>query len=204
VSSNWLERKAGKGAIEMGFSLGRLDEMAEAAARADAIAERQVAQRGAPAALTPRFVTGVATQSDGRVCAFVTFTPIYGVQTTPPSDSGNKGQGWALDLMRKLPDAPPGVIELILVRAIERFQKCGAEVVSLGAVALADMNQEMTGSQRQIASFMAEHLRMLETHRSLLRFKQKFHPQWESRYVVASSTLALPKVALAILKAHLS
>lgn len=204
VSSSWLERKAGKGATEMGFSLGRLDEMAEAAARADAIAERQAAQRGVPAALTPRFVTGVATQSDGRVCAFVTFTPIYGVQTTPPLDSGNKGQGWALDLMRKLPDAPPGVIELILVRAIERFQKCGAEVVSLGAVALADMNQEMTGSQRQIASFMAEHLRMLETHRSLLRFKQKFHPQWESRYVVASSTLALPKVALAILKAHLS
>lgn len=210
VSSSWLEHRAGKGAAEMGFSLGRLDELTEAAARADVIAERQVAQGWTPTRVAPRFVTAVATQSGGRVCAFATFTPIYGTQTIPPVDSGNKAQasnwawGWALDSMRKLPDAPPGVIELLLVRAIELFQKRGAAVVSLGVVALADMNQEMSGSQRQLASFLAEHLRMLETHRSLLRFKQKFHPRWESRYVVASSTLALPKVALAILKAHLA
>jgi phosphatidylglycerol lysyltransferase len=208
VSSSWLERKAGKGGTEMGFSMGRLDELPKAAARADAVANRRIALAGANAPATPRFVTGVATGRDGRVCAFATFTPIYGTQMTPSMHSGYKAQvrgwGWALDLMRKLPDAPPGVIELILVKAIERFQKCGAEVLSLGAVALADTNQEMTASQRQIASFLVEHLRVLETHRSLLRFKQKFHPRWESRYVAASSTLALPRVALAILKAHLS
>lgn len=210
VSTSWLEHKAGRGTEEMGFSLGRLDELTEAATRADAIAERQIAQKWTPAHLTPRFVTAVATQSDGRICAFATFTPIYGTQTMPSVESGgngqpgNRGWGWALDIMRKLPDAPPGVIELILVRTIERFQKRGAEVVSLGVVAMADTNQEMSASQRQLASFMAEHVRMLDTHRSLLHFKQKFHPRWESRYVMASSTLALPKVALAILKAHLS
>lgn len=210
VSSSWLEYKAGRGAAEMGFSLGRLDELTEAAARADAIAERQVAQGWAVSGDTPRFITAIAAHSGGRMCAFATFTPIYGTQTTPQWESndqrwtGRQGWGWALDIMRKLPDAPPGVIELMLVRSIERFRQRGAEIVSLGVVALADMNQEMSGSQRQIASFLAQHLRLLETHRSLLRFKQKFHPRWESRYVVASSTLALPKVALAILKAHLS
>lgn len=211
VSSGWLEHKAGKGAAEMGFSLGRLDELTEAAARADAIAERQMAQGWAANGVVPRFVTAVAARDDGQICAFATFTPIYGTQTLTESnnDRGQPGPatygwGWALDIMRKLPDAPPGVIELLLARSIERFRERRAEVVSLGVVALADMNQEMSGSQRQIASFLAEHLRLLETHRSLLRFKQKFHPRWESRYVVASSTLALPKVALAILKAHLT
>ena len=212
VSSSWLEHKAGSGAAEMGFSLGRLDELTEAAARADDIAERQIAEGWAASGTAPRFITAIATQSDGRICAFATFTPIYGTQTIPRWESNNRGQpgadmrgrGWALDIMRKLPDAPPGVIELILARSIEYFRQRGAEVLSLGVVALADMNQEMSGSQRQIASFLAEHLRLLETHRSLLRFKQKFHPRWESRYVVASSTLALPKVALAILKAHLA
>lgn len=212
ISSSWLEHKAGSGTAEMGFSLGRLDELTEAAARADAIAERQVAQGWVTSGAAPRFITAVAAHTDGRICAFATFTPIYGTQTTPQDEGNNRGQsgtsslgwGWALDIMRKLPDAPPGVIELLLARSIERFRQQGAEVVSLGVVALADTNQEMSGSQRQIASFLAEHLRLLETHRSLWRFKQKFHPRWESRYVVASSTLALPKVALAILKAHLA
>lgn len=106
--------------------------------------------------------------------------------------------------MRRASDSPPGVIELLIVRAIERFRAREAEVVSLGVVAMADTRQEMTASQRQLASFVTEHLRLLETHRSLLYFKQKFHPCWESRYVVASTTLALPKIALAVLRVHQS
>ncbi|HLX56308.1 MAG TPA: phosphatidylglycerol lysyltransferase domain-containing protein [Ktedonobacteraceae bacterium] len=207
VSSNWLERKAGRDAMEMGFSMGRLDELPEAAARADAIADRMALGEASPQ-VTPRLMTGVATEHNGRVCAFATFTPIYGKKTNSCATSVHNtrapGCGWALDLMRRLPDAPPGVMELLIVQAIERARKRGAEVLSLGVVAMADMNEEMTVKQRQIASFLVEHLHLLETHRSLLRFKQKFHPKWESRYMVASSTLALPKVALAILKAHLS
>lgn len=167
ISSSWLEHKAGKGAAEMGFSLGRLDELTEAAARADAIAERQIDQGWAASSTAPRFITAVATRDNGQMCAFATFTPIYGMPTTPHMESNNReqpgsatrGWGWALDIMRKLPDAPPGAIELILARSIERFRQRGAEVVSLGVVALADMNQEMSGSQRQIASFLAQHLR---------------------------------------------
>ena len=69
---------------------------------------------------------------------------------------------------------------------------------------MADTQQEMTPSQRQLASFVSEHLRLLETHRSLFFFKQKFHPRWESRYIVASNILALPKIALAVLRVHQS
>ncbi len=112
--------------------------------------------------------------------------------------------GWALDLMRRGPQAPPGVIELLLVRAIERFRECGAQVISLGMVAMADTRQEMTAHQRQVASFVSDHLHLLETHCSLFHFKQKFHPRWESRYVVVGTTLSLPKVALAILRIHQS
>ena len=146
-------------------------------------------------------MTGVATDRAGKTVAFVTFTPIYGAQATR---SSRRGWGWALDLMRRASDGPPGVIELLIVRAVERFRARGAEVVSLGVVAMADTRQEMTASQRKLASFVTEHLRLLETHRSLLYFKQKFHPCWESRYVVASTTLALPKIAFAVLRVHQS
>lgn len=167
--------------------------IAEAAARADTIAEVHLLSTDLPRNDLLRLVTGVATNSTENPCAFVSFTPLFG-----------SARGWALDLMRRSASAPPGMIELLLVRAIEHFRSRGAIVVNLGMVATADTKQEMSTSQRQIASFLSDHLRLLETHRSLFAFKQKFHPSWESRYVVTSSTLALVKTALAILRVHSS
>jgi phosphatidylglycerol lysyltransferase len=152
----------------------------------------------------PRLVTGVATTSAGKVCAFVTFTPVYGCLTSaaiaPSSQSGVQEWGWTLDLMRRAEDAPPGAMELLLVRAIERFRSCGAQIVSLGMVAWSDTRQEMTPLQRQLANFVTDRLHLLEPRQTLFNFKQKFHPCWQSRYVVASTTLALPKIALAVLR----
>jgi lysylphosphatidylglycerol synthetase-like protein (DUF2156 family) len=202
VSSAWLEYKAGEHAAETGFSTGRLDELMKSAERADAIAHLSIPSHSSLRAV-PRFVTGVAMKSASTACAFVTFTPIYG-SVIPEAialstHSGGLGWGWSLDLMRRVPDAPPGVIELLLMRAMERFQLCGAHVVSLGMVALADSRQEMPSIERQLANFCIDRLHLLEGRRTLFNFKQKFHPCWESRYLVTNTTLALPKIALAVL-----
>ena len=201
ISNAWLEHKAGKPMSEMGFSTGRLSELSEAAQRADTLASLLL--NGAHG-VGPRVVTEIATTGSGEPCAFVTFLPVYGslaAGATPTGgQSGVEGWGWTLDLMRRTPDAPPGVIELLLVRAIERFKSCGAHMVSLGLAAMADTRQEMTPGQGRLAGFVTDRLHLLESRRSLFNFKQKFHPRWESRYVVASSSLALPKIALAILR----
>ncbi|HEV2580829.1 MAG TPA: GtrA family protein, partial [Ktedonobacteraceae bacterium] len=131
-------------------------------------------------------------------CAFVTFTPIYGTEAVDAPT--HRGWGWALDLMRRVPDAPPGAMDLLLVRAVERFRLAGAYRVSLGLVALADTRQEMASVARRPVNFMANHSGLFEQRQSLFDFKQKFHPCWESRYVVAHRTLALPKIALAVLR----
>lgn len=203
VSSAWLEHKAGEHAAETGFSTGRLDELKKSVERADAIAHLSVPSHSSPGAV-PRFVTGVATMSAGTACAFVTFTPIYGDVTTEVMATGKRsemqGWGWSLDLMRRVPDAPPGVMELLLVGALERFRCCGAHVVSLGLVALADTSQEMTPVERQLVRLVTDRLHLLENHETLFNFKQKFHPCWQSRYLVTNTTLALPKIALAVLR----
>ena len=204
VSSAWLESKAGTHTLEeMGFSMGRLDELMNIAKRADIVANISTPSNEFHTAV-PRCVTEVATTSSGKACAFVTFTPIYGVSTIEAAATSNQSEvqdwGWAVDLMRRTPDAPPGVIELLLVRAIERFRSCGAQIVSLGMVAMADTRQEMTPRQRQLTSFIIERLHLLETRHTLFNFKQKFHPHWESRYLIANTTLALPKIALAVLR----
>ncbi|HLX39109.1 MAG TPA: phosphatidylglycerol lysyltransferase domain-containing protein [Ktedonobacteraceae bacterium] len=203
LSQAWLREKGGKQESEMGFSMVRFNELMDAASCADANALTADEAHGQQK--NPRLVTGVAYNARGNACAFVTFTPIYGLPDVSMEEEASRQQrhwGWALDLMRRLPDAPPGVIELLLVQAIERFRLAGADVLSLGLVAMADSRQEMAPGQRWLAQFVSEHIHILETHRSLLRFKQKFHPTWESRYIVISSALALPGVALALLRVH--
>src|SRR5216684_702735 len=203
ISNAWLEHKAGQQTSEMGFSMGRLEELPNTAERAEMLASISPPSNTSYK-VAPRVVTAVATTSSSKPCAFVTFIPVYGSLTHDAATTGNQsevqGWGWTLDLMRRAPDAPPGVIELLLVRAIERFRLCGAHIVSLGMVAMADTKQEMTPSQRQLATFVTDRLHLLESRHTLFNFKQKFHPHWESRYIVINSTLALPKIALAVLR----
>lgn len=193
ISQVWLTQKAGKRPVEFGFSMGRFCDLVEIAQRADLIARQGSGKDHHALLYPPRFVTGVAFTREGLACAFVTFTPLYG---------SVDGWGWALDLIRRVPDAPPGTSELLLVRAIERFREQQATTMSLGMVAMADSRQEMTLTQRQVASFATDRLHLLEEHRSLYHFKKKFQPRWESRYIVTSGKLALPRAALALLRVH--
>jgi phosphatidylglycerol lysyltransferase len=226
ISRVWLDRKAVKQAAERGFCMGRMDELTGSAELAEMIATISTPANVLPLA-APRLVTAVAKTSTGLPCAFVTFTPIYGCLTgeanspgrqsvmlgtdpslqrhyvstaSPSSTMQGEGWGWTLDLMRRVADAPPGVMELLLVRAIERFRSCGAHRVSLGMVALADTRQEMTAAGRWLASFATHRMALFESSRTLSNFKQKFHPCWESRYLVANTSLALPKIALAVFR----
>ncbi|MBV9228582.1 MAG: DUF2156 domain-containing protein, partial [Chloroflexi bacterium] len=202
VSNTWLKHKAGEQASERGFSMGRLDELVEAAERADMIAGSTMPTHVSQCS-TPRLLTGVALTSSGTVCAFVTFTPTYGLLlnqvTEADSQSAVQGSGWTLDLMRRAPDAPPGVMELLLVRAIEQMRSYGASRLSLGLVAWGDTREEMTSTQQQFTSFVADRLGLLGSRKTLFNFKQKFNPRWESRYIVGT-TLASPAVILALLR----
>jgi len=206
LSQLWLEEKCGKGAIEMGFSMGHLSELEAFAARANAVADLQTASQGHGLETLPRLVTAVAFDPAGRACAVVTCTPIYGTVEIPlmGTPQHRHGWGWALDLMRRTPDAPYGAIELLIVRALERCRTAGAEILSLGLIALANSHQEMVPMQRELASFISQHIHLLKSHHTLVQFKQKFQPTWESRYLVISDSLALPKVTLALLRVHQS
>jgi phosphatidylglycerol lysyltransferase len=149
-------------------------------------------------------MTEVALTASGKPCAFVTFLPVYGSPfanaTALENPTEAQGWGWALDLMRRTPDAPPGIIELLLVRAIERFRSCGAQIVSLGMAAMADTHQEMIPGQQRLANFVIDRLHLLQNRHTLFNFKQKFHPRWESRYIATNTTLGLPKISWAILR----
>lgn len=135
-------------------------------------------------------ITAVAVDTSNRVHAFVTFVPVYG------------RKGWGLDLLRRAEDSAPGTMELLLARSIEHLKSCGAEMVSLGLAPLSNANNDDATLLDNSIDFLTQRFGNLSKSQSLFKFKKKFQPTWESRYLVFSHTLTLPKIGWALYKAH--
>ena len=135
-------------------------------------------------------VYALAVDKSNRVHAFVTFVPIYG------------RNGWGLDLMRRADQAAPGTMERLLASSIEHLGMAGTDIVSLGLAPMSDVNCTHHTFLDTSIDFLTQHFGNPAKNRSLFNFKKKFQPCWESRYLVYSNTLTLPKVGWALYRAH--
>lgn len=138
----------------------------------------------------PEQITALAVDTTNRVHAFVSFVPIYG------------RHGWGLDLLRRAERCAPGTIELLLARSIEYLKSGGAAMVSLGLAPLSNANNDDATLLDTSVDFLTHRFGSLSKSQSLFNFKKKFQPTWESRYLVFSNTLTLPKIGWALYKAH--
>jgi phosphatidylglycerol lysyltransferase len=135
-------------------------------------------------------VYALAVDGDNNVYGFVSFVPIYG------------RKGWGIDLMRRTARVPVGTMELIIVRSMEYLKAGGAEIVSLGLAPMSNINQSDETFLEYGIDFLSNFVGDLSKKASLCNFKKKFHPGWESRYLVYSNTLRLPKASWALYRAH--
>jgi phosphatidylglycerol lysyltransferase len=132
----------------------------------------------------------LAIDTANRVHAFVSFVPIYG------------RHGWGLDLMRRADRCAPGTMELLLSRTIEEMKNTGVQMASLGLAPLSNANGEGETFLDNSIDFLTDRFGNPEKNRSLFNFKKKFLPTWESRYLVYSDALNLPKIGWALYNAH--
>jgi phosphatidylglycerol lysyltransferase len=135
-------------------------------------------------------LSALAVDNTNRVHAFVTFVPIYG------------RNGWGLDLMRRAEQSAPGTIELLLARSIEYLKSCGADMVSLGLAPMSNVNNDDETFLNNSIDFLTHRFGNLSSSQSLFKFKKKFQPIWESRYLVFSHKLTLPQIGWALYAAH--
>jgi phosphatidylglycerol lysyltransferase len=75
-------------------------------------------------------------------------------------------------------------------------------MVSLGLAPLSNVNETEGTFLETSIDFLNSHFGNPDNNHSLFNFKKKFQPCWESRYLVYSSTLTLPKVGWALYRAH--
>lgn len=137
----------------------------------------------------PDIVMGLAFGRAGRIEAFVSWLPV-------PAR-----KAWTLDLMRRRPDSSYGVIEALIVRSIEQARERGVVEVSLGMTPRALRSQESAGLDGAWRA-MYWGLDRFRRSDSLHRFKDKFGPRWEDRYLVVPSLANLPEVVVALVRVH--
>lgn len=103
----------------------------------------------------------------------------------------------SLDLMRVLPDAPKSTMEFLMLGLIQQFQGEGYARFSLGMVPLAGL-QTRKGAPLplRLGALVFDRGESFYNFQGLRRFKDKFLPQWEPRYLAVPAGLD-PWVALA-------
>jgi len=134
----------------------------------------------------------VALTVSGRLEAFVSWLPV-------PARSG-----WMLDLMRRRPDAVYGVMEALIARSIGEAANRGILEVSLGVAPriIASEGENRVVDRAMRAMFWG--IDRFQRTDTLHRFKTKFGPSWEDRYLAIPGPQALPEVMVALVRAHLA
>jgi lysylphosphatidylglycerol synthetase-like protein (DUF2156 family) len=127
-----------------------------------------VGERGGPA--QPRRRLFVATDGAGSAVGYVSFSPVYGKQS-----------GWLHDLSRRSPDAPPGVLELIVVTALKAFQAEQAPYFHFGFTPFTSLSpeHEVAGASRitaRLLRLLAKHGSAVYPAASQLAYKEKWGP----------------------------
>ncbi len=192
-------KRAEKDGLRVAFYHGLVTD-AEQLHQMDQISQRWLASKGGSemgfsmghfdSQGDPQQIYALAVDEQDRVHAFVSFIPIYG------------RQGWGLDLMRRAEQCAPGSMELLLARTIEHIKSMGSQMISLGLAPLSNANEEDETFLGTSIDFLTDRFGNPSRNQSLFNFKKKFQPTWESRYLVYSDALNLPKIGWALYNAH--
>jgi lysyl-tRNA synthetase class 2 len=129
----------------------------------------------------------VARHEDGSVGGFLQFVPAFGRAAQ------------SLSLMRRRHDAPNGMTEFMIARAIELLRERGVREVSLNFAAFARLLREPQGLlERAAGKAIALGDTWFQLER-LYRFNAKFFPHWEPRYLMYERRFGLPRAGIAVL-----
>jgi lysyl-tRNA synthetase class 2 len=133
-------------------------------------------------------VVVAARDADNRIRAFLHFVPTYG------------RPAMSLSFMRRDHDTPNGLMEFVVVRAIELLRERGVEEISLNFAAFARWIARPVGRVERALGRAISFANPFFQIESLHSFNAKFGPRWEPRYLVYEHRRSLPRVSLAALR----
>lgn len=132
----------------------------------------------------------LARDGDGTLKGVLHFVPCYG------------RKAMSLSIMRRDPATPNGLMEYLVVAAIEHMRERGIEELSLNFAALTKTIRDPENVFERVLGRTASALDKYLQIESLYRFNVKFQPRWEPRYLVYEGRFGLVRAALAAMWAE--
>jgi phosphatidylglycerol lysyltransferase len=118
----------------------------------------------------------------GRIIAFASLMPAY-----------QRRSELGVDLVRQLPDAPLWTLDYLFTQLIERARAEGYIWFNLGMAPLSGVEKtRYDRPDERLARYAYDYGLRLYNYKGLRSFKEKFHPQWQSRYIAYPSFSPLP------------
>lgn len=142
----------------------------------------------------PEVRLALAIAPNGDVDGFLSWLPVYGAGAV---------RGWTLDLMRRREGGFAPVMEFLIGSSAKLFSEEGAEIMSLSGAPLAHDYPPDAGLLAGLSDRLAEALEPVYGFRSLHRFKQKFHPRYETLYLLYRDESDLTRIGGALTRAFL-
>ncbi len=194
------------GREEVTFRMTRLrDESWGVQQQLRAISEMWVGDKGLPEmgftlgtldeAMDPEVRLAIAVSTEGDVDGFLSWLPVYG--------GDGKVRGWTLDLMRRRDGGFGPVMEFLIGSSAKHFSDEGAEVLSLSGAPLAHDYPPDAGAIASLSDWLANMLEPVYGFGSLHRFKEKFHPRYETMYLLFRDESDLTRIGAGLTRAFL-
>ena len=105
----------------------------------------------------------------------------------------------AVDLMRFDADAPRGAMDFLFVELMLWGRSQGHQWLNLGMAPLAGLERHpLAPAWHRVGNFVFRYGEHFYNFDGLRRYKAKFNPLWESKYLASPGGLALPRILLDI------
>ncbi|BAY47551.1 hypothetical protein SAMD00079811_51690 [Scytonema sp. HK-05] len=106
------------------------------------------------------------------------------------------------DMMRHRKSIENGTMDFLFISMFQYYKERGYDGFNIGLSALAGVGENQE-SQRleKVLRYLYKHLERFYNFQGLHAYKDKFHPRWESRYLVYPNLTALPDVVVALVRA---
>lgn len=99
------------------------------------------------------------------------------------------------DLMRHLPDAPNSVIEYLFIQLMLWGKQEGYKWFNLGMAPLSGLEEHaLAPLWNRLGSLVFRHGEHFYNFQGLRRYKEKFDPEWEPKYLASPGGLKLPRI----------
>ncbi|HEY2274705.1 MAG TPA: bifunctional lysylphosphatidylglycerol flippase/synthetase MprF [Steroidobacteraceae bacterium] len=103
----------------------------------------------------------------------------------------------SVDLMRFGPEAPRAAMDYLFIELMLWGQRAGFRHFNLGMAPLAGLEAHpLAPAWHRVGNFIFRHGEHFYNFEGLRRYKAKFDPEWEPRYLVARGGIALPRVLI--------